>query len=157
MGLLRDLIDRRDALTAKADAWLLARWPALVAAQNAYYANNGRYWQGLYTHANTIDHDEETDRDAKPTRASAKPTDQRDGPDWARFLSGIDNLNMPCRLRVDVYENTDGWGWVMIAEFAVTVKGQRRIFRRVRNGAGSADHRTHGWQMYDPQELESVT
>ena len=125
------------------DAWLTAKLPDLTAAQNAYFATHGRYWQGLLSHISAPAHTDSHDGEAAPDRMASKPTDQAES--WSDVLPGWATVRFPGRLQVDVYDGPSGKGWVYIAD--VMHNGTR--FRRIVN-VGPETFRTQGWYQVIP-------
>lgn len=78
------------------------------ALEAAYYASNGRYWQGLDTH--TIPPGSDTPD--MPNNVMSAPTDQPES--WLialPFISLVDQVGYSTR--VDVYNGPGGWGYVV--------------------------------------------
>lgn len=140
------LIQVRD----RVNTWLATNFPALVTRQETFFANNGRYFQGLLTHNVPVDHGADSDLefgDTAPTETARTPSDFNVS--WANYLPALVNLPFPAALRVDVYENTDGWGW----SASVFIRINGTIYTRTQNGAGTETNRTQGWSIYDPDPL----
>lgn len=123
------------AIKNTVDSWLAARWPTVQAKQAAYASNHGgRYFQGLYTHL-TIPID---GNDSAPNNILIKPTDQAET--WGDFVTLP--ASFPCSLRLDVYHNQQGWGYV--ATVRVFIAALNRIYERSQN-VGSETFRTVAW------------
>jgi hypothetical protein len=96
------------------DNWVTNRWATVVARQENYRANKGRYWQGLRTHLVPPAHANNTDGSRVGDNLNANPTDQFESwlavfPEWLTEL-------LPACVRVDVYDGPSGQGWVLIVE-----------------------------------------
>jgi hypothetical protein len=121
---------------AAIDQELVSLWPLVVAKQAQYYGNNGRFFQGLYTHTTTP-----TDgNQAEPDRLWAHPTDQ--GESWLAL--NIERLGplqyLPFALWMDAYKAPGGDGFVACVEVVI----QGRLGRRCQN-YGPETQRTHDW------------
>ena len=93
-----------------ADNWLAARWPLLVARQDAYAAaHGGKSWQGLWTHVGAPEHNATTDGSAVPDNLASHPTDQ--AASWLDALSELQGVSVAARFRIDVYDGPKGRGW----------------------------------------------
>lgn len=117
------------------DANLAASLSAAVSLQNAYFAENGRYWQGVPT----ID-DPPADGETLTPDTSRRPSDQLE--DWV--ASGAAQLlpdQVQTRLSVDVYDGPAGAGWVVRMEF----RSEGVLYRKAVN-VGPESSRSHGWR-----------
>jgi hypothetical protein len=117
----------------RVDDWLAGRWPTLVGRQEAYFANQGRYFQGFWTHTSTP----ADGADAAADNLAMRPSDQ--AARWPDLLTLPDLL--PCALRIDVYEHPSGHGWV--ATLRVQVAGT--VYER-RGQVGPETWRSAGWR-----------
>lgn len=111
--------------------------PKIVARQEAYAAaHNGRYWQGIITHNTPPD-----DGASTPADYTRKPTDQAER--WSDIFTGANALpaNIPCQIRVDVYDGPLGKGWT------VTLSGTKggNYYWKTWN-VGPETWRQHDWQ-----------
>lgn len=97
-------------IRARCDDFLTSRWAALVAAQEAYFQTHGRYWQGLATHDLPPDHTTAAALDTVADRLATHPTDQSET--WLDFLPALQGVSIPAALAIDVYEATQGHGFV---------------------------------------------
>lgn len=122
------------AIKNTVDNWLAARWPTLQARQATYFASHKKYFQGLFTHL-TIPID---GADGAADNVLVKPTDQAET--WGDFVTLP--ASFPCSLRLDVYRNEQGWGYV--ATVRVFIAALNRIYERSQN-VGSEQYRTVGW------------
>jgi hypothetical protein len=108
------------------DQFVEARLSAARAAQEAFRAARGRYWQGVETPGVAP---------GAPDLA-ARPTDQAES--WGDVVGP---LSLPAewdvRLRVDVYDGPAGKGWTLTASTA----GRRRTWA----GAGPEAGRATPW------------
>lgn len=128
------------------DAWLVARWPTVVARQQNYFANKGRYWQGLKTH--TIEPSHETNVvERLADRLDQSPTDQFEN--WRNVFPEWDGEGLPAAFQVDVYDGPDGKGWVL----TVWVRIRGTVYTRAQN-VGPQSYRTYGWRVHetDPEQ-----
>lgn len=129
----------------RVDDWLAARWPTVQARQATYAANHGgRYWQGLRNLSFEPLHTTQSFADATPDLMDSHPTDQAET--WLDFLPEIENVAIPACVIFDVYQNSDGWGYVA----TVMARHNGTIYRRSQNGAGTETWRTEGWHVYTP-------
>lgn len=97
-------------LRTRINAWLADRWPLVINRQNAYYALNGRYWQGLISHDLIPAHTSIANGDSAANLLYSKPSDQLE--DWIDVLPEIEGINIPCALVFDVYCSPQGGhGW----------------------------------------------
>jgi hypothetical protein len=64
-------------IRTRVDDWLQARWPTLRDRQEAYFAQHGRYWQGLRTHLGNVEHSTTTTSDAIADNLGSAPSDQQ--------------------------------------------------------------------------------
>lgn len=116
------------------DDAVTAAWTAIQNKQDAYFAANGRYWQGLKT-SSVTPADGVT---ATPDVGTATPADLAGQP-WP---AAIRSSSLPCSLEIHRYQTPrDGWGWVAIA--TVTILGS--AWQRTVNGAGPETWRTTPW------------
>ena len=85
--------------------------PVIKNAQKKYYKDNGKYWQGLWTHS------EAPSGTVEPDSLEDTPTDQ-DG-SWSDIVSAGE-INFPetmiSRLAINVFQNIDGHGYTMVVE-----------------------------------------
>lgn len=127
----------------RVNAFLTARWPAIVSRQDDYFANHGRYWQGLWTHTATPDQTSE-DGDAPPDNLDSTPTDQPVS--WrARWANALDSIPFPARLRIDVYESPEGHGWAA----TVQIRYGGKTYQRSQGVGPRAEDFTAGWARVD--------
>jgi hypothetical protein len=126
------------------DTWLAQRWTALVNAETTYAANHGgRYFQGKRTHLVNEPADGSL---IAPDNLSAKPSDQTEA--WAGFITLP--ATMPCILKIDVYRNAQGWGFV--ATVGVKVNGNWWVRSK---DSGPEPWRTVAWQRVPALVLQS--
>lgn len=129
------LINTRNAI----DAFLTNKSSLLTTRQEAWRTANGRYWQGLWTHTSAPTHTNATDGSAAPTSFSSSPTDQIDR--WLDRFNEWAAENMPCRVRIDVYQAPNGHGWTVTVQMIHT--GQ--TWTRVVHMAGPQTSRERAW------------
>lgn len=115
------------------DDRLAALWTAIQNKEAAYYAANGKYWQGLRT-MSAIPADGAT---ALPDIGTATPTDQPDP--WPAALRQV---AMEMALQIDVYDGPSGVGYVA----TVSVRINSRVWERAAQ-VGPETWRQHGWQL----------
>lgn len=121
----------RAQIHAAVDAKLADAWGVIQTRQEAYYAVNGRYWQGLRTHAAVpIDGAEAT-----PDIGTRTPRDQ--GSPWPL---AIRTASLPMALQVHCYDGPAGQGYQAI----VTVQIAGRTWMRSAQ-VGPETWRQHGW------------
>lgn len=94
------------------DNWVGNNQSKLVAVQDAYYAANGRYFQGITTPDTLPDNGETVVADY-----SKKPTDQIER--WSDVFTGGNLLpsNVPAQIAIDVYDGPLGKGWAATLRF----------------------------------------
>lgn len=118
------------------DDWLTARWPNFTAKQDAYFAANSKYWQGIRWTTLAATPSEGADGS---TTLTLKPTDQAEN--WVDF--GLGSLTTaPCSFQVDVYDGPTGKGYVATVE--VLYGGT--LYSRSRN-VGPETYRTVAWHV----------
>lgn len=122
--------------------WLSVRWPTLVDRQEQYFANHGRYFQGLWTHSAEV----EDGADVAPDNLLLGPTDQ--AARWPDFIT-LPNL-LPCALRIDVYEGPDGHGW----RITLRVKVAGNVYQRQAE-VGPQGQEIGGWHQV-PEQTEEI-
>ena len=121
------------------DTYVSNRWAVIIARQETYLTNNGKYWQGLRTHTITPTHTNAIDGSSVCDRLTAHPTDQVTSwfdvfPEWITdLLAGA--------IKVDCYNGPQGKGWTLQVE--AVHNGTR--YRRVVN-VGPETNRAYGWQ-----------
>ena len=121
--------------------WLTPRWNHLANRQETYFAANGRYFQGLWTHAAEVEQTDALDGGHAATELAAKPTDQPHN--WRDFIgNALDAIPFPARMRIDVYDGPQGHGWV--ATLQVRYKG--KVYARAQQ-IGPETKRQHGWEL----------
>lgn len=112
-----------EPILTSVDAALGARLPGLMAAQAAYYAANGTYFQGLPTHSEIPADGAEL----PPDRVDDHPTDQPvSWSDAATEYSLSVPETMGSVLRIDVYDGPGGAGWVTVVETMIDGQLWRR-------------------------------
>lgn len=130
----------------KIDDFLGVRWPALVTAQDNYFAMRGRYFQGMWTHANLVEQTDALNGDIIPDNlAQIAPNDFHH---WQDFIgNALNSIPFPARLRISIYDGcanpTGGIGW--IATIQVLYKGI--VYSRSK-GYGPQD-RDQSWHQED--------
>tara|TARA_R110000751_G_scaffold289780_1_gene396063 strand:- start:250 stop:651 length:402 start_codon:yes stop_codon:yes gene_type:complete len=84
--------------------------PIIVQLEEKHLAENGEYWQGLFTHSNPpINESSEA-----PDQLGKSPTDQESS--WNDIAGGTIPAEMLSRIRIDTYVSPSGQGFVVIAE-----------------------------------------
>lgn len=124
----------------RVDAWLADKWPTLVARQQNFFANKGRYWQGLKTHTIDPAHTNGADGDAAPDRLDANPSDEFEN--WRNVFPSWDGSPLPCALQVDTYSGPSGVGWVA----TVFIRYNGTLYSRSQN-VGPETYRTEPWHI----------
>jgi len=115
------------------DSDLAALWPQIVSRQATYFANHGRYWQGIITHS------------VIPSDGNAAPADQLlltpsyEAEDWPDGVS-VAAFTKPYALEIWEYNGPSGPGFVGFCW--VRVAGN--LYLRVKD-CGVEDYRTQGW------------
>ena len=120
------------------DEFLASHLPAFAAAQEAYLAAHGRYFQALSPVASPP-----ADPDRAAPDYSRRPTDVEEG---------LDDFGLPfpetlpCALRVDVYDGPAGRGWSM----TITADEGGVLWERGYASGPEAAVRSHGWREVPP-------
>lgn len=127
-------------LRTRVDAFLAAKWPTIVARQDNFFANRGRYWQGLRTHTIIPAHTNTITGDAVADRLADNPADAFEN--WLAAFPEWEGIGLPCAVQVDSYESDAGKGWV--ATLYVTYSGV--TYRRSRN-VGPLSALTKAWEV----------
>lgn len=122
------------------DNWVTNKWPTIVARQENFRTNQGRYWQGLPTHFTCPAHSNSTDGSKTGDRLSESPDDQGQFSTWLNVFPEWLSELLPACVRVDVYDGPQGQGWVLTVE--ATHNGT--TYRRSQN-VGPESFRTQGW------------
>ena len=133
------LANLRDAV----DARLVTLWGNIQTRQATYLANNGRYWQGGWTHSiapNTRNSDANPVETAPDTAESSKPDNEPAG--WGS-VPGFPNL-LAYRIRMDVYQGPDGWGYVG----TIQVRHNGNVYERAAQ-VGPETWRQYGWRAVE--------
>lgn len=130
-------------LRDRVDAFIADKWPTLVARQENFRANRGRYWQGLRTHTIVPQHDNGKDGSSAGDRLAATPNDHFEN--WLNVFPEWDGVPIPCSLTVDTYDGPGGMGWV--AKIEVSFNG--KTYERAGN-VGPESYRAFGWRVQDP-------
>jgi hypothetical protein len=112
--------------------FLTTLWTHVQNRQAVYFANKGKYCQGLELF--TVYPADGSD--VAPDRLATKPTDQQER--WGDVFTVP--ATMPCSVRLDVYQSLAGWGFVLTA----TVQAGLKTFRRSQN-SGPETWRQTGW------------
>jgi hypothetical protein len=129
-------------LRTRVDAWLADKWPTVVARQQNFFANRGRYWQGLKTHTIDPAHTNSTEGDSIPDQLNANPTDQFEN--WSTVFPEWDGVAIPCAVQCDVYDGPEGKGWVA----TIWIRFNGTLYSRSQN-VGPESHRTEAWHVVD--------
>ena len=123
---------------AAADAWLASKLATVTARQETYRTANGRYWQGLATHAAPVAHTANKDDGRTGDRLNASPTDQ--AATWLAIFPEWSADRFPAVARIDAYDGPLGKGWTLTIE--LRHNGDR--WRRVEN-VGPETWRAMAW------------
>lgn len=74
-------------IRTKVDNWLANKWPTIVARQQNYFTNTGRYWQGLRTHSVNPTHASGPDTgNTLADRLDVQPDDQGPFGAWSNVF-----------------------------------------------------------------------
>jgi len=134
---------------------LMARLNAVMgqieSAQESYKDTHGKYYQGIVIPAEPF-YEDTGERTYDGTR---KPTDQE--MDWFTFLPAVFNPGhqIPCQMRMDVYNGPQGQGWVItfhlwyagLGPDSYGNDGDHWVYRH-EGGAGVAGGRLDEWYIY---------
>jgi len=116
------------------DVGLTQYLPVISGLQDKYQDENGRYWQGLFTHAAPP-----TDTNtAAPDMLDASPTDQDSS--WDDIAAGTVPAEMLSRVRIDTYKSTQGHGYVVVVEKIINGKTYEK-----RHNVGPESSRSRDW------------
>ena len=129
-------------LRTRVDDFIANRLPLIVARQENFRTNRGRYWQGLLTHTVVPAHTNSADGDSIADGLVQTPTDSLDN--WAAVFPEWTADSIPCALRVDIYDGPSGKGWVLF----IFVRFNGQLYRRGLN-VGPESSRSHGWTVID--------
>lgn len=118
------------------DQKIVAMWPVVISKQSNYYANHGRFFQGLYTHSVTP----ADGNHSQPDQLFLHPTDQ--AASWLTL--NVEQLGplqyLPFAIWMDSYQAPAGDGFVGCIQVVI----QSHLARRCQN-YGPETHRTHDW------------
>ncbi len=117
---------------ARADTMLDNLWAHIQTREDAYFAANGRYFQGLLTPRNIRSSD-------GPTDLGRRPHDQAES--WADAGFVLPN-SVPASIEIHVYDGPLGHGYTAILHY----KSGRKEFTKARSVGPEASHRNHGWR-----------
>lgn len=126
-----------------ANTILTDRLPALIARQENFRANRGRYWQGRPTHSVRPSHTNGSDGSAISDRLDETATNSFDT--WRTALPILASLLLPCSLEMHAYSGPLGDGWALVLEFVHS--GAR--YQKVVN-VGPESYRDHDWVEVSP-------
>lgn len=130
-------------LRNRVDNWLTNKVPVLVARQNTYASNhNGKFWQGLITHATIPSHVPATAGDVTADRLTFTPTDQAES--WLDILPEWEPEAFAAAARVDTYNGPSGRGWIL----TVWVRFNGVTYVRAK-GFGPETNHDHDWRVFD--------
>jgi len=130
------------AVRTTVDNWLAARWPVVTARQDAYFANHGRYWQGLRTHLAIPSHTNSTDGSAVADRLAEHPTDQASS--WLDVLAEWSGVPIAAAVVMAAYEGPLGHGYVGTV---ILLHNGTTYLRR--QNVGPESYRTEAWRILD--------
>lgn len=120
-------------IKTKVNGVLNTLWTAIQNRQTTYLANNGKYWQGKWSHSLAP----AEGNDVAPDRTNIdKPTDIAEK--WTDLFTVP--AVMPCSIKVDVYSGPLGIGYV--GTVIVRILGE--TWTRSQN-SGPETWRTDGW------------
>jgi hypothetical protein len=124
------------------DNWLTNKWPAVTSRQETYFANQGRYWQGLITHLVPPAHTNSTDGSKTGDRLDQGPSDQPNSRTWLDVFPEWLSELLPATAIMDVYDGPLGKGYV--ATVRATHNGT--LYERSQN-VGPETWRTQAWHQ----------
>lgn len=127
------------------DAQLVTLWPAVQAAQAAYFAAHRRFWQGRRTHLADLIYSALVDGSVAGDQLDGHPTDQNET--WLDLFPSLAGLSLKAVLRMDVYESPVGHGYQ--ATLRVLYNGV--IYERSQN-VGPETFRTAAWHIVTPDQ-----
>jgi hypothetical protein len=124
----------------RVDNWLAGKWPTIVARQDNFYTNRGRYWQGVKTHTfNAIPrHMPAAYHDSAPDQLVFNVNDAFDN--WKAAFPEWDGVAIAACLSVDVYDGPNGKGWCA----TVWAFFNGKLYSRSHN-VGPESWRTKAW------------
>lgn len=110
------------------------------ARQATYFATNGEYWQGGWSHTTQPTDGTDTSPDALnqiPTNMTLK---------WNQILVGAEwPAQLPMRIRADVYNNGT-WGYYLTVQVRLL---NGNLWERSKNMRGTDTSKTVGWHLID--------
>ena len=126
----------------RVDNWLADKWPTIVARQDNFYTNRGRYWQGVMTHTqgNIPRHLSASYNPTVPDQLDFNTTDNFDN--WRAVFPEWDGVPIDAAVKCDVYEGPQGKGWC--ATPYVYFNGT--LYSRSQN-VGPESERTQAWHV----------
>jgi hypothetical protein len=124
----------------RVDNWLAEKWPSLVARQDNFFINRGRYWQGLRTHTIVPAHTNGADGDSLCTELDAQPNDAFSN--WRNAFPEWATEPIPCALQCDVYDGPLGKGWFA----TIWIRYNGTLYKRSRNVGPESEH-TQAWAV----------
>lgn len=127
------------------DNWLTARWPIIVSRQDTFFANKGRYWQGLLTHLTLPVYTNVTDGASIGNNMLVETTDNKES--WQQLFPELLAVNLPAAVRCDVYNGPAGHGYAV----TVYIRFNSTIYSRTEN-VGPEMYRTQTWQVMEEEE-----
>lgn len=133
-------------LRNRVDNWLTNKFTGangLIARQNAYFATNNKYWQGLITHSSPPAHSSTNVADAPADKFTFHPTDQP--ATWTDFLPEWNGENFAAAAQIDVYNGESGRGWIV----RVFVRYGGTIYERCKS-FGPDTSFDFAWRVYEP-------
>ena len=131
------------------DAVIDNHLPRIATYQATYLQNHNRYFQALWSHADSVDENSNT----APDQLTVHPTDQVEtfGDMWVTGGVRIGLGRLPLRFRIDVFNSPCGHGYVMTFE---TMRLGLVYTRTVVVGGGQCEaYRESGWQRFAPITL----
>jgi hypothetical protein len=124
----------------RVDAFLTDKWPTVVARQQNFFINRGRYWQGLLTHTIYPAHTNGADGDSIPDRLNSNPTDQFEN--WSAVFPEWDGVAIPCALKCDPYDGPYGKGYFV----TILIRYNGVLYSRSQN-VGPETRFQYGWRV----------
>tara|TARA_R100000908_G_C3740442_1_gene137152 strand:- start:555 stop:965 length:411 start_codon:yes stop_codon:yes gene_type:complete len=111
-----------EQIQGQIDAGIASYMPVIQRLQDTFLEENGKYWQGLFTHSSAPS-DEST---AAPDSLSLTPTDEEVS--WSDIAGASIPSEMLSRIKIDTYNSPSGQGFVIVAEKEINGKIYRRHY-----------------------------
>lgn len=120
------------------DQGIASYMPVITELQDKYKQENGRYWQGLFTHSSApVDENSES-----PDNLGTSPTDQESS--WNDIAGAVIPDEMLSRIRIDSYNSSNGHGFVVVVEKIINSETYTK-----RYNVGPEKGRSTEWEISD--------